>query len=103
MDNKQIELDSFENTILQTLFGPDWRNSKGFKVIEFMKPGLVQGYINKFEEVVLPFMNDDGSVNGMMLKRALEFKSQTLAEIVPNKNFLLNEILKDVTKIYRGD
>ena len=102
MDNKQIELDSFENTVLQTVFGPDWRNSKGFKVIEFMRPGLVQGYINKFEEVVLPFMNDDGSINGVFLKKALELKNPNIAEIVPNKNFLLNDIVREVTKIYRG-
>ena len=103
MENKQIELDAFEESILSSLFGENWKSSPSFKMLEVIKPNLVQGYIDRFESLVLPFMNDDGSLNGAMLKKALEIKSPTIAELIPEKNFRLNELSKGLIKILKGE
>lgn len=103
MDNKQIELDAFENTILKSFFGEDWKHNNSFKLLEIMRPGFVQNYIDKFETLVTPFMNDDGLINGVLLKKTLEIKSPSIASVIPEKNFGLQEISKEIIKLFKGE
>lgn len=102
MTQKQIEMDAFENKVLSSLFGSDWRNSKEFKFIELFKPGVVQTYINKFETLVEPFMNENGTVNGYMLKQALAIKGSMFADLIPDRDFVLSNVADEVVLLIKG-
>lgn len=102
MTPKQIELDSFENSIISSVFGDKWQESKEFKLIEAFKPGYIQSYIDKFETLIDPFMREDGLVNGYLLKKAVEIKSPLFAEIIPNREFRLSELSSELLKLLRG-
>lgn len=102
MTPKQIELDAFEEIILQSVFGAEWRQSKTFQLLNAFKPNLVQNYINRFEAVVEPFMSENGAVNGYLLKTALQASNSNLAELVPDREFRLTDIARDVVKLIKG-
>lgn len=102
MTPKQIEMDAFEEIVLQVLFGENWRNNKILALVNASRPNLVQGFINKFEGVIDPFMNDNGNVNGRLLRTALQGKNSFLAELVPDREFRLTEISKEIIRLFRG-
>ena len=102
MTPKQIELDAFEEIILQSVFGAEWRQSKAFLFLNAFKPNLVQNYINRFEAVVEPFMSENGAVNGYLLKTALQASNSNLADLVPDREFRLTDIVRDVVKLIKG-
>lgn len=102
MTPKQIELDAFEEIILQSVFGAEWRQSKTFQLLNALKPNLVQNYINKFETIAEPFMNENGTVNEYLLKTALQVNNSMLADIVPDREFRLTDIARDVIKLIKG-
>lgn len=102
MTPKQIEMDAFEEIILQSVFGAEWRQSNAFKLLNAFKPNLVQNYINKFETVVEPFMSENGAVNGYLLKTALKANNSMIADLVPDREFRLTDIARDVVKLIRG-
>lgn len=102
MNPKQLELDRTEETVLRALFGEDYRNSPQFKLLEAFKPGIVQTCIDKFETLVGPFLNDNGSVNGYMLKQALGAKFPKAKDLVPDSNFMLSDLSVEIIKILKG-
>lgn len=102
MNPKQLELDRTEETVLRALFGEDYKNSSNFKLLEAFKPGMVQRYIDKFEAIITPFLNDDGSVNGYMLKQALGAKFPQVKDIVPDSNFMLSDLSGQIIKMFKG-
>ena len=81
MSSAQVEMDALERAVLQAVFGQDYENSKVFKMAEAFFPGRIQGYINRFEELVGPFMQEDGSTDGTRLKRALALKYPNWAHL----------------------
>lgn len=101
MDPKQIELDAFENKLLSAIFGNNWRNSAEFKLLEVFKPGMVQKAINKFEIVIGAFMNENGTINGYLLKQALLAKGSMFADIVPDKDFNLSVLVDEVANLIK--
>lgn len=102
MSAKEIELDLFERTILESVFGKEYQSNYFFKIAEAYKPGVFQSYIDKFESVVKPFMVEDGSVDGARLKRVLEVAYPNIAQIVPGYNFRLSEVLQSVIQLIQG-
>jgi hypothetical protein len=102
MTPKQIELDAFETIILQSLFGTEWQKNKTFLLINAFKPNAIQTYINRFETIVEPFMSENGAVNGYLLKTALQANNSMLADIVPDREFRLTDIARDVIKLIKG-
>lgn len=102
MTPKQIELDAFETIILKSVFGDNWQQSKAFLFLNTFKPNVVQNYINRFETVVEPFMSENGAVNGYLLKTALQAQNSMLADIVPDREFRLTDIARDVIKLIKG-
>lgn len=102
MNPKQLELDRTEEIVLNALFGGDYKNNAHFKLLETFKPGIVQTYIDKFETIVGPFLNEDGSVNGYMLKQALSTKYPKAKDIVPDSNFMLSDLSNQIIKMLKG-
>ena len=102
MNPKQLELDRTEEVVLNALFGGDYKNNAKFKLIETFKPGLVQTYINKFETFLGPFLEENGQVNGYMLKSAIQTKYPNLINIIPDSNFRVSDLVSDVIKAIKG-
>lgn len=93
---KQSELDAFEKAVLIGLFDepkiPAWLDlGLSLKGIDPQK------YVNKFEEVMKPFMKDNGLVNSEAIKKLVSLKNPKYAALFPNHDFRLVEIVENVT------
>ena len=99
MDYCQLELDNFEKQVLNIIFGGDYENNTIFKFIKVVKPQIINDKIEKFETLVKPFMKENGMIDGVMLKGAINLKAPKYAQIVPEKDFLLSSILSDIKNI----
>jgi hypothetical protein len=90
-DLKQAELDIVEQKILTELFGgynpENMVLKKGIFKINVAED--VQKYINMFEDLVKPFMNDQGLLNGAELKQYIDSK---IAWMLPNGNFRIGDV-----------
>lgn len=102
MNPKQLEMDAIEEVVLQAVFGADWRGSKLFLLLNAYKPNLVQNYINRFESIVEPFMSESGTINGYLLRNALQGKHPTLAELIPDREFRLTDVAGEIIALIRG-
>lgn len=102
MTPAQIEMDAFESAVLAAVFGPDYRGNNMFKLLESFFPGRVQRYIDRFETLVSPFMNPDGTTDGARLKQAVGLKYPTLAHLVPERPFRLTELSEAIKNFIRG-
>ena len=90
-DLKQTELDIVEQKILTELFGGCSPENMVIKkgIFRIDVSGDVQKYINMFEEVVKPLMNDQGYINGAELKQYIDSK---ISWMLPNGNFRLGDV-----------
>lgn len=102
MNEKQLELDRSEEIVLRAIFGDDYKNDSKFKLIETFKPGTIQTYINKFEAFLGPFLEENGQVNGYMLKSVMQTKYPNLINIIPDSNFRVSDLIKEVIKAIKG-
>lgn len=102
MNEKQLELDRAEEIVLRALFGNDYKNDSKFKFIETFKPGMIQSYINKFESFLGPFLEENGQVNGYMLKSVIKSKYPNLINIIPDGNFRISDLASDVINMIKG-
>lgn len=95
---KQAELDMFEEQILDALFGghqPEFFElGKGFFTVNIANE--IQQVINRFEQTVLPFMDSQGRIDGVLLKNKLPVK---WANIIPDNKFRLVDVCSDVLPI----
>lgn len=89
MDAKQIEMDLVERKVLASLFGKDFQNNVYFK---FVAP-KAQNYINKFEAIARPIMNEDGTINAERAKKLLEVRYPKALAYLPQKDFRLSDIV----------
>lgn len=92
---RQTELDLVERKILTEIFG-------GYKPENFVyRVGLfkvdladkVQKYINRFEELLIPLMDDRGFIKGKELKKYLD---ENIALVIPDEDFRLIDIYDKV-------
>lgn len=95
---KQAELDMFEEQILDALFGghqPEFFElGKGFFTVNIANE--IQQVINRFEQTVLPFMDSQGRIDGVLLKNKLPVK---WANIIPDNKFRLVDTCSDILLI----
>lgn len=92
---KQSELDAFEKAILTGMFGepklPAWAD-----LALTMKGIDPQKYVDKFEEIMKPFMRDNGLVNSQAIKKLISLKYPKYAVLVPDHDFRLVEVVENV-------
>ena len=101
IDNlKQAELDLFEQAVLTDLFGgaSSEHMTFGSGIFKVNISDHVQRYIDKFENLVLPLMDDQGRIEGLKIKQYL---LGNLAVIVPDGKFRLIEIYRQAAPLIR--
>ena len=98
-DLKQTELDIAEEKLIRAFFGgslePDALSSGVLNLLNVD----VNNYIKKFEDMVRPFMNDSGYVDGSRLKHTLESFKPKLALFIPEREFRLSELADEIEPI----
>lgn len=97
-DIKQVELDAFEKAVMRGIFGqetlPAWADlAFSFKGIDPQK------YINRFEEVMRPFLKDNGLVNAESIKKLVAMKDPKWAALIPNEDFRLVDSAENVISL----
>ncbi len=97
---QQTELDLFEQEILTDLFGgvSSERMTVGSGIFKVNISGQVQKYIDKFENLVRPLMDEQGKIEGSTIKQYL---SGNLAAIVPDGKFRLIEVYRQAAPLIR--
>lgn len=97
---QQAELDLFEQQILTDLFGgvSSDHMTVGSGIFKINISGQVQKYIDKFEHLVRPLMDEQGKIEGSEIKKYL---SGNLAEMVPDGKFRLIEVYRQAAPFIR--
>ena len=102
-NRKQMELDAFEKSALELAFGKDYESNKSFMWIRKFFPDVIQKRIDAFEQFIEPFMDNDGRIDGPMLKTFATGRFGALESIIPNKPFYLSDISATLKTILIGD
>lgn len=101
-DLKQTELDIAEEKIVRAFFGgtlkPDALSSGVLNLFNID----VNAYIKKFENLIRPFMNESGYVDGSRLKHTLEPLKPKLALFIPEREFRLSELSDEIEPFIIG-
>ena len=102
-DRKQMELDAFEKSALELVFGKDYQSNPKYMWVSKFFPDIIQKRIDSFESFIKPFMDDDGKIDGAMLKNLATGRFGALESIVPDKPFYLSDISASMKLIFLGD
>lgn len=102
-DRKQMELDAFEKTALELVFGKDYESNPKFMWVSKFFPDVIQKRIDSFEQFVKPLMDEDGKIDGQMLKTFSNGKFGALESVIPNKPFYLSDISASMKLIFLGE
>lgn len=102
-DRKQMELDAFEKAALELVFGKEYQSNPKFLWISKFFPDIIQKRIDNFEQFITPFMDDDGKVDGQMLKSLATGKFGALESIIPNQPFYLSDVSASLKLIFLGE
>ena len=102
-DRKQMELDAFEKSALELVFGKDYQSNPKFIWISKFFPDVIQKRIDSFEQFISPFMDADGRVDGSMLKSIASGKFGSLESVIPNKPFYLSDVSASLKLIFLGE
>lgn len=102
-DRKQMELDAFEKSALELVFGKDYQSNPKFMWISKFFPDIIQKRIDNFEQFISPFMDSDGRVDGSMLKNLATGKFGALESVIPNKPFYLSDISATLKLMFLGE
>ena len=102
---QKFELDNIEEKILTILFGsvniPE-TTAIALRIAK-VNPNI---YINKLESILLPIMQENGKINGILLKKLLmmsKYREIISYFVIPDSDFLLSDIVNDVVgKIIPG-
>lgn len=99
-DLRQTELDLFEQQILTDLFGgvASEHMTFGSGIFKVNISGQVQRYIDKFENMVRPLMDEQGRIEAAEIKKYL---SGNLAEILPDGKFRLIEVYRQASPLIK--
>lgn len=98
-DNKQQELDQFEEELFKTIFGEDYENNNLYRLATLTYGNRINEYISQFEGIMRPLMLDSGLVNNVKLREIVNAKYPGYGFMVPNSDFRLNSLLKIVKSI----
>lgn len=101
-DRIQMELDAFEKSALELVFGQNYESNPKYMWISKFFPDMIQKRIDRFEEFMRPLMNDDGQIDGSMLKSLAGGKFGSLQSVIPDKPFYLSDISSTLKMIFIG-
>lgn len=97
-DIQQMELDLFEKKVLTDLFGG--YNAENFVInfgiFKYDLSGRVQKYISLFEDLAVPYMDEQGLINGEKIKTILQDKYKVL---VPDSKFRLVDVYSNISPL----
>lgn len=102
-DRIQMELDAFEKSALELIFGKDYQSNQKYMWISKFFPDVIQKRIDSFEQFMRPLMNEDGQIDGVMLKTIAGAKLGSLKSIIPDKPFYLSDISSTAKMIFLGE
>ena len=102
-ERQQMELDAFEKSALELIFGKNYESNQKFMWISKFFPDVIQKRIDSFESFISPFMDADGKIDGSMLKSLATGKFGALESIIPNKPFYLSDISASLKMIFLGE
>lgn len=97
-DIKQVELDAAESKILVTLFGSTEPGAKAQWLMNFLGIRL-NDILQEFEYLVKPMMDDQGLVDGRMMRELLGGKFPLFAQAIPAGPFRLVDIADPLAKL----
>lgn len=97
-DIQQIECDVFEKKVLTDIFGGyNTENMTiNFGIFKYDLSSKVQKYISLFEEIAVPYMDEQGLIDGAKIKPLLQDKYQVL---VPDSKFRLVDIYSNISPL----
>jgi len=102
-DRRQMELDAFEASALELIFGKGYQNNSSFLWISKFFPGMLQKRIDSFEQFVLPFMDEDGKIDGPLLKQMAGDRFGSLKSIIPDQPFYLSDVSATLKTVFLGE
>ena len=102
-DRQQMELDVFEKSALELVFGKGYENNPKYMWITKFFPDVIQKRIDSFESFIGPFMDADGKIDGALLKSLATGKFGVLESIIPNKPFYLSDVSASLKMIFLGE
>jgi len=102
-DRIQMELDVFEKSALELVFGKDYQNNQKYMWISRFFPDVIQKRIDSFEQFMRPLMNEDGQIDGAMLKSIAGEKLGSFKSVIPDRPFYLSDISSTAKMIFLGE
>ena len=102
-DRRQMELDAFEKSALELVFGKEYESNPRFLWISKFFPEVIQKRIDSFEQFVKPLMDEDGKIDGALLKSVAGNKLGTLQAIIPNQPFYLSDVSASLKLVFLGE
>lgn len=102
-DRRQMELDAFEKSALELVFGKEYQSNPRFMWVSKFFPEVIQKRIDSFEQFVKPLMDEDGKIDGAMLKSIAAGRLGTLQSIIPNQPFYLSDVASTLKMVFLGD
>lgn len=102
-DRKQLELDAFEKSVLELIFGKNYETDQKFLWISKFFPDVIQKRIDSFEQFVGPLMDADGKIDGVLLKSVAAGRFGAFNSIIPNQPFYLSDLSATLKTIFLGD
>lgn len=103
VDRKQMELDVFEKGALELVFGKNYESNQKYMFVSKFFPDVIQKRIDTFEQFMRPLMNDDGQIDGAMLKSIAGGKLGSLKSVIPDKPFYLSDVSSTAKMIFLGE
>lgn len=97
-DIRQVELDAAESKILVALFGSTEPGAKAQWLMNFLGIRLNE-ILQEFEYLIRPMMDDQGLVDGRMMRELLGDKFPMLAQVIPPNPFRLVDIADPLAKL----
>ena len=102
-ERQQMELDAFEKSALELVFGKGYESNPKFLWISKFFPDIIQKRIDSFEQFISPFMDADGKIDGALLKSLAAGKFGSLKSIIPDKPFYLSDVSASLKMIFLGE
>lgn len=99
---QQNELDKVERHILITMFGSE-NIPESTSIVLRMANINPNEYIRKFETFMIPFMNDDGLIDGKALKKLIRIsKYSKIADLftIPDTDFYLSDVCISIVRTF---
>ena len=103
MDRQQMELDAFEKAALELVFGKNYESNQKYMIVSKFFPNVIQQRIDSFESFIRPLMDEDGKIDGTMLKTLATGKFASLNSIIPNAPFYLSDVSSALKLIFLGE